>query len=154
MNLKKKHILLVDDDPFLTALLSQKLLDAGIGKVTVVKTWMECLEHFRNCDAVILDYFLENENGMDVLRSLVSLDPKLPVIFLSSQEYVSIAIKSLRLGAFDYIEKNQLNYDKLINSILLALDKKQQSNKNGTMLHKILTLCGVHLFIGGGTLLR
>lgn len=141
MNLKNKHVLLVDDDPFLTALVSQKLLIAGIGKVTIVRSWLECLENYQKCDVVILDYFLENENGIDVLRSLMSLNPKLPVIFLSSQEYVSVAIRSLRLGASDYLEKNQLNFDKLINSIIIALEKKEATSGNPvTILRKLLLL--------------
>lgn len=141
MNLKNKHVLLVDDDPFLTALVSQKLLTAGVGKVTIVTSWMECLENYQKCDVVILDYFLENENGIDVLRSLMSLNPQLPVIFLSSQEYVSIAIRSLRLGASDYLEKNQLNFDKLINSIIIALEKKEATSGNPvTILRKLLLL--------------
>lgn len=141
MNLKNKHVLIVDDDPFLTALLSQKLLEAGIGKVTVVRTWLECLQQFQDCDAVILDYFLEEDNGIDILQSLMTLDPKLPVIFLSGQEYVSIAIKTLRLGAFDYLEKHQLNFDKVVQSITNALEEKEKNVKSPmNVLRKILTL--------------
>lgn len=65
-----------------------------------------------NPDLILLDIMLPDINGNDVLRSVKIKYPSLPVIMLSAQGSVEVALESIRLGAFDYfpkpIDKNRL----------------------------------------------
>ena len=56
---------------------------------------------------------LEEETGIDILQKLKFLQPKIQIIYLSSQEKVNVALKSLRAGAFAYLEKNDSDLVKL-----------------------------------------
>ncbi len=71
---------------------------------------LNCLNE--NPDLVLLDIMLPDINGNDVLRTIKSKHPNLPVIMLSAQGSVEVALESVRLGAFDYfpkpIDKNRL----------------------------------------------
>ncbi len=136
MNTEQLRVLLVDDDPFVTNLLTRHLETEGINQIQVARNTSECLVSMSECDIVILDYWLMEENGIDILREIKSKSPDLPVIFLSGQEFVTIAIRSLKYGAFDYLEKNKLNFDRLIeviNSAMLSSDKKRKVQQDNNL---------------------
>jgi two-component system response regulator AtoC len=65
-----------------------------------------------NPDLVLLDIMLPDINGNDVLRKIKSINPHLPVIMLSAQGNIEVALDSLKLGAYDYfpkpLDKNRL----------------------------------------------
>ncbi len=65
-----------------------------------------------NPDLVLLDIMLPDINGNEILKTIKSKNPRLPVIMLSAQGSVEVALESIRLGAFDYfpkpIDKNRL----------------------------------------------
>lgn len=123
MNSKKLRVLLVDDDPFLTELLKTHFEQEGVKEIIIAHNSLECREAVKKCDVIILDYYLDDANGIDVLREIKLEQPHLPVIFLSGQEYVNIAIRSLKFGAFDYLEKSKLNFNKLMEVITKAIDQ-------------------------------
>lgn len=129
MNSKKLQLLLVDDDPFITALLTRQLNEQGYENVNVARNSEQCMGQLKKNDIIILDHWLVEENGIDLLRQIKSEAPDTPVIFLSGQEFITIAIKSLKYGAFDYIEKSKLNIDRLIQLINLAIDHQNQIQK-------------------------
>lgn len=110
-------ILIVDDDKFMSTLIELQLKKEGYSTVDTVKTGKECLERVGHYDLIVLDYFLENENGISVLNAIKSEHPNAQVIMLSSQEYVSVAIKSIKMGALDYFEKSKLSCLQLIEKI-------------------------------------
>ncbi len=114
MKKRKLKILIVDDDKFVMSLLVEQLMYAGYSNVDFVETGKESIPIAGNYDLILLDYYLKNENGLDVLKEIKSIHPEKHVIMLSSQEYVSVAIKSIKLGALDYMEKSKLNYSVLI----------------------------------------
>lgn len=130
MKTKKIRILIVDDDLFLQQMLSLQFHNEGIHQVINATTEKECLDNLNDCDVVLLDYYLNNENGIDILRKIKAQNPSIPVIFLSGQEYVNIAIRSLKYGAFDYLEKSKLNFNKIMDIINSAVDYQE------TMLKK------------------
>jgi DNA-binding NarL/FixJ family response regulator len=81
-----------------------------------------CLEKVdKDTNIVILDYFLQGKNGIEVLKSIKDINPKTEVIMLSSNESIVLAIESFRKGAKDYVVKGQGSWKKItqmINQIL------------------------------------
>ncbi len=84
-----------------------------------------------NPDLVLLDIMLPDINGNDVLKAIKSKNPQLPVIMLSAQGSVEVALESIRLGAFDYfpkpIDKNRL--EPAIRNALKSYDLEQELEK-------------------------
>lgn len=145
MNSKKLRVLLVDDDPFLTELLKRHFEEEGVKEIIIARNSQECLEALKKCDVIILDYYLDDGNGIDVLREIKTQDPNLPVIFLSGQEYVNIAIRSLKFGAFDYLEKSKLNFNKLMEVITKAIEQGKLFRRE-ERLRKIRSFPSMGLF--------
>ena len=145
MNSKKLRVLLVDDDPFLTELLKRHFEEEGVKEIIIARNSQECLEALKKCDVIILDYYLDDGNGIDVLREIKSIAPNLPVIFLSGQEYVNIAIRSLKFGAFYYLEKSKLNFTKLMEVITKAIEQSKLFHRE-ERLRKIRSFPSLGLF--------
>jgi len=122
MDTKKARVLLVDDDPFVTNLITRHFETEGIEHIIIARNTSECMAALSGCDIVILDYLLVEENGIDILRQIKSKSPDTPVIFLSGQEYITVAIRSLKYGAFDYLEKSKMNFDRLVEVMASALE--------------------------------
>jgi NtrC-family two-component system response regulator AlgB len=58
-----------------------------------------------NFDAVLLDYNLGRENGLDVLVEILKQQPQLPVVMFTAQGSVQVAVEAMRRGAVDFLEK-------------------------------------------------
>ena len=80
-------------------------------------------DHF---DAVLLDFRLAGETGLDVLKALNSRDfLQMPVIMLSGMDDENLIMECLENGAQDYLLKNELNAKTLLRSIRYAKERKQ-----------------------------
>lgn len=111
---KKELIFVVDDDPVYAEMLKTYLEANGYLNVEIHLSGKSCLNNiFKKPSLILLDYFLEDSKGIDVLIEVVSFDANLPVIFLSGQESVQTAIDTLKYGAFDYVAKNDQTFDRL-----------------------------------------
>ena len=91
---------------------------------------------------VILDFQFDDTTGLDVLREIKTLNPEIHVIMLSGQEYISNAVSTLKYGAFDYVEKNQDSFGRLLSMIdrLTIVDKEIEAvNTKGkkTLRHRL-----------------
>ncbi len=58
---------------------------------------------------VFLDYNMDELDGIDVLKQLKKFDPSITVVIISGQDDIETAVKTLRLGAFDYVTKSSVN---------------------------------------------
>ena len=74
-------------------------------------------------DVVTLDYTLPDISGEDVLKTIRDFDPSINVIIVSAQEKIGTAVNMLKMGAFDYIVKDQEAKDRILNSVSNALNK-------------------------------
>ena len=100
-------IFIVEDDVFYANLLKKEIIKNRLGNVETYHTGEDFIDNlYKNPDVVLLDHNLGNMNGVDVLKKIKSISPKIQVIFLSAQEKMHVAITSLKFGAFDYVEKN------------------------------------------------
>jgi DNA-binding NtrC family response regulator len=78
-------------------------------------------------DAVLLDVRLPDLSGLDVLKELRAIDPKLPVIVMTTHGTAETAIEAMQRGAFDYLLK-PWNLDELTNLVNQALEAGRLSH--------------------------
>lgn len=124
----KKIIFCVDDDlVFLKSFEIEFLKDKAFTIVTF-SSGESCLEKLSmKPDVVVLDYFLDGidehaMNGLKTLDAIKAEDPAIPVIMLSSQDSIEVAVNCLHHNAYDYVVKSETAFIRLrknISSILL-----------------------------------
>ena len=108
-----KLIYIVDDEVSLLKMLTHWVQTQWNYNIKTFTTGMDLLNDLSVCpDLVLLDIMLPDINGLEVLSRIKQKYPSLPVIMLSAQGSIDIALESIRLGAFDYfpkpIDKNRL----------------------------------------------
>jgi CheY-like chemotaxis protein len=91
--------------------------------ITCVATEQEAVREFaeHGADCVLLDYHLEQGDGLSCLRQLRQLDPMVPIVALSGEATPEIAAELLRGGADDYISKKDLRSGTVTRSLCSAL---------------------------------
>ncbi len=99
-------ILIVDDDPDISEALKDLLEFEGY-PVQAVESGAEAIADAKEhrYSAVVLDLGLPDLDGLSVLKTLVELDPKLPVIILTANTTGEKKAEAFRLGAFAYLTK-------------------------------------------------
>jgi DNA-binding NtrC family response regulator len=119
VNNEKIKIFLVDDDAVFLKSLEIEFLHHGDFSIETFPTGEKCLEHLSHGpDVIILDYHLDGidrgaMNGMDTLDKIKALDPAIPVIILSSQDKIEVAIDCMHHRAVDYVVKSETAFTRL-----------------------------------------
>lgn len=130
-------LFLVDDDPiFLKALEIEFLLHADFA-VETYSTGELCLKNLSHTpDVIILDYHLDGidkqaMNGISTLDEIKKYNPDIPVVMLSSQDKIDVAIECMHHRAFDYVVKSEtafLRLQKIITSIFRFKKMEKELN--------------------------
>ncbi len=99
-------ILVIDDEPILRESLKVALETSGYTVITA-RTGEEGFDLFRreSPDLVLLDHWLPGMNGDEVLRHLKEVDEEVPVIVMTAQGSIELAVSSMKMGAFDFLVK-------------------------------------------------
>ncbi len=123
---KKINIFLVDDDILFLKLLELQFIQEGDFVIETFATGELCLQNLeKNPDVVILDYHLNAIdkfaiNGIETLDKILAVNDEIPVIMLSSQDKIDVAIDCMHHKAMDYVVKSEtafLRLEKIISSI-------------------------------------
>lgn len=123
MDEKKILIFLVDDDTLFLKSLEIEFSDNTGSDLKTFPTGELCLEKIcQNPDVVILDYHLNSVdknaiNGLETLDRIKSINPLIPVIMLSSQDKIEVAVNCMKHQAFDYIVKSETAFIRLQKAI-------------------------------------
>ncbi len=114
-------ILIVDDEPAILTALAGILEDEGFRTVTTTRG-AEALELYQrdHPDVVFLDIWLPDRDGLEVLEDLRRLDPAAAVVMMSGHGTSATAVRSIKMGAHDYLEK-PLSYDQTVEAVRSAL---------------------------------
>jgi DNA-binding NtrC family response regulator len=131
MNLQKKKIVLVDDDAVFLKMLQANLMEHDNFEIETYLTGEQFLETISNSiDLVILDFHLNGinqtaMNGLETLDKIKSFNAEIPVIMLSSQDKIEVAIDCIHHGAIDYIVKSETAFFKVNQSITKLFEFKK-----------------------------
>ncbi len=119
-NFKSKPLIyLVDDDTFLSDIITYNLKQAGYD-VEYFESATKFLKNFSKPDVLILDYNLgENSDysGLEVLQAVRNESPELPILMFSSSNEMDVAPGLIKEGVFDYVQKNDNIIPKLLKSL-------------------------------------
>ena len=101
-----KLVFIVDDEQSISKLLSYWVKDKWKYEVEIFSNGEDMLKKLNmRPDIILLDIMLPGLNGIETLKLIKKYDENLPVIMLSAQGSIEVAVESLRFGAFDYFQK-------------------------------------------------
>jgi two-component system, NtrC family, nitrogen regulation response regulator NtrX len=147
---RKAHLLLVDDDPNTLASLSRAFRLAG-HEATVCDNAPRALDLLRNdtFDLILSDVVMPGKSGLELLEDLKSAGVKTPIVLISGQANVEMAVKATKLGALDFLEK-PLSSDKLLVTVENALRLSRLEDENRELRHRL----GKHELVGSGPAMK
>jgi len=134
---KKIQLFLVDDDALFLKSLEVDFFQLPDYKIETYASGELCIENLSHKpDIIILDYQLDGVdknamNGIQTLDKIKSFNPEIPVIMLSSQDKIEIAINCMHHKAFDYVVKSETAFVRLqkkINTIISFKEIERELN--------------------------
>ena len=136
-NDKKIKIFLVDDDLLYLKLLEIEMLEEPAFEVASFPSGEACINNLQhNPELVVLDYQLDGNdrnamNGLETLDKIKAFNPRIPVVMLSAQDKIDVAINCIHHKALDYVVKSEtafLRIQKIVRNLLEIKKMEQQLN--------------------------
>ncbi|WP_329805296.1 response regulator [Flavobacterium facile] len=136
-NDNKIKLFLVDDDAVFLKSLEIQFLDHADFEIETFATGELCIANIsKKPDVVILDFHLNGIdktaiNGLQTLDEIKKIDADIPVIILSSQDKIDVAVQCIHHNAFDYVVKSETAFvrlQKIISSIFELKQIKKELN--------------------------
>lgn len=117
-------IYIVDDDKQIRNSLKEILEDEGY-EVLIFSSGKQCLKQLEKerPSIIFLDVWLNNEDGIEVLKEIKTIYTTIPVIMISGHATIELAVQATKLGAVDFLEK-PLSIDSIIQKIEQTLNIK------------------------------
>jgi two-component system, NtrC family, nitrogen regulation response regulator NtrX len=143
---RKAHLLLIDDDPSTLASLARAFRLAG-HEATVCDNAARGSELARaeRFDLILSDVVMPGKTGLELLEELKKAGVKTPIVLISGQANIEMAVKATQLGALDFLEK-PLTTDKLLVTVENALRLTRLQEENRDLRQKL----GKHELVGAG----
>ena len=147
---RKAHLLLVDDDPNTLASLSRAFRLAG-HEATVCDNAARAVELLRteSFDVILSDVVMPGKSGLELLEDLKKAGVKTPIVLISGQANIEMAVKATKLGALDFLEK-PLSTEKLLVTVENALRLSRLEDENRELRHRL----GKHELVGSGPAMK
>jgi DNA-binding NtrC family response regulator len=140
------HLLIVDDDNNTLASLARAFRMAG-HEATVCDNAARALELVKSqpFDLMLSDVVMPGKDGLSLLEDLRGLGIALPVVMISGQASIEMAVRATRLGAADFLEK-PLSTDKLLLTVDNVLKLKRLEDENRDLRQRV----GKHEIVHSG----
>jgi DNA-binding NtrC family response regulator len=134
----RTHVLVVDDDPEVRALLSRVLTKGGyvLAEATSGAEAMAVLGR-QEFDVALVDIKLPDASGLDILRWAREAEADTELIVLTGNADVETAVEAMRLGAYDFIAKPWRNAE-LVEVVSKAVEKRRLRREN-SVLREVMT---------------
>jgi two-component system, NtrC family, nitrogen regulation response regulator NtrX len=126
----KAQLFIVDDDANTLASLSRAFRLAG-HEATVCDNPIKVLEMIKaeKYDVIFSDVVMPAMNGLELLEKIKAAGVTTPVVMMSGQAHIEMAVKATRLGALDFLEK-PISTDKLLLTVQNALQMERLKQEN------------------------
>jgi len=140
-------ILIVDDDKSICMLIKSILSVEKNYEVTTTSSGEACLKYIREQmpDLVLLDIQMPGIDGIETLKRIKEYDSRIPVVMMSAHGTIEKAVKSMKLGAYDFISK-PLERDRLLitaKNALIASSLKKEVDELKTELKQKYTFSNI-----------
>src|SRR5882724_9174986 len=127
-------VLIVDDEPGILTTLGGILSDEGYSTLCTTSGEEALTLYEAERPAVVfLDIWLADRDGLETLQALRQADPTAAVIMMSGHGTAATAVKAIKMGAFDYLEK-PLSYRRAVEAAAGALSFKRAQGEGGDLL--------------------
>ena len=148
--IRKAHLLLVDDDANTLASLSRAFRLAG-HEATVCDNANRAVELLRTekFDLIFSDVVMPGKSGLEFLEEIKKAGVQSPVILISGQANIEMAVRATKLGALDFLEK-PLSTDKLLVTLENALRLTRLEDENRDLKRRL----GKHQLVGSGPAMK
>ena len=133
-----KSVLIVDDEASIRTVLQGILEDEGY-RPLLAEDGLKALNLVQSDlpDLVLLDIWMPGLDGLEVLQKLKALHPSLLVIMMSGHGTIETAVRSTKMGAYDFIEK-PLSLEKLVLTIQNAFEMQRLQDENEILRDAVL----------------
>jgi DNA-binding NtrC family response regulator len=124
----KLRVIVIEDNPgdylLIEDYLMEKFQSIEIKQFLDFKSTSEFLDKYDiKCDLILLDLHLPDLNGIELINKMLSISSKIPIIILTGYVDIHHAKKSLELGVYDFLIKDEINPALLQKSIEFALSR-------------------------------
>ena len=134
-----KEILIIDDNVDIRNIINDLIIDAGY-KTRLAANYNQGLNEIdkKLPDVAIIDVKLDkgDNDGLELLSHIKTKDKNIPVIIITGHANIEMAIKALKAGAFEFIEK-PFNQERLLNFINRAVENINLKNENKEFENKL-----------------
>ena len=146
----KAHLLIVDDEANTLASLSRAFRLAG-HEATVCDNAAKALElaKAQSFDLILSDVVMPGKDGLTLLEELKRQGVTAPVVMMSGQAHIEMAVRATRLGALDFLEK-PISSDKLMLTVENALKLQRLESENRQLRQRL----GKHEIVWKGEAMR
>jgi DNA-binding NtrC family response regulator len=147
---RKAHLLIVDDDPNTLASLSRAFRLAG-HEASVCDNAARAAELIKaeRFDLILSDVVMPGKDGVSLLEDLKAAGVKTPVVLISGQASIEMAVRATKLGALDFLEK-PLSTEKLLVTVENALRLSRLEEENRDLRRRL----GKHELVWSGAAMR
>src|SRR5260370_2369541 len=147
---RKANLLLIDGDPNTLASLARAFRLAG-HEATVCDSALRAADliHSQHFDLILSDVVMPGKTGLELLEELKKSGVQTPIVLISGQANIEMAVKATRLGALDFLEK-PLTTDKLLVTVENALLLTRLEDENRELRRRL----GKHELVGSGTAMQ
>jgi DNA-binding NtrC family response regulator len=146
----KAHLLIVDDEANTLASLARAFRLAGHA-ATVCDNAAKALELAKgeDFDLILSDVVMPNRDGLALLEDLKAQGVATPVVMMSGQAHIEMAVRATRLGALDFLEK-PISTEKLLLTVENALRLQRLESENRQLRQRL----GKHEMVWAGEAMR
>ncbi len=146
----KAHLLIVDDEANTLASLSRAFRLAG-HEATVCDNAAKALDlaKSQNFDLILSDVVMPGKDGLTLLEEMKKQGVTAPVVMMSGQAHIEMAVRATRLGALDFLEK-PISSDKLLLTVENALKLQRLESENRQLRQRL----GKHEIVWKGEAMR
>jgi DNA-binding NtrC family response regulator len=104
-------------------------------------------------DAILIDHWLPGEEGAELIRQIRALKPEIPLLVLTAQSSVAVAVEAMRAGASDFLVK-PIAPDRLLGALNTATDRRRSAGELRPLSEKIAKSLGFDEIVGSAPQFR